>query len=821
MKNTLDPGLSTISKTAIILISTVLLLGMGAADTLTVNPDDTGDYSSIQGAVDAAGQNDKADIIKVEPGTYEESVNIDTADITLESTEGAEATKISANANEGVMINESNVTVRGFTVTTTPDNTKKHGQYGIRLEPSGAVEDILIEENIVENISDMYRPSGISLDMKYTSDKTATNITVRDNIVRNITGVQSDDYSAVAKAINPNERFVDLVIDNNTIRKIGNNHSVGASAIDMSSDTGVTPNVGPKDFKITDNDIDGITTGENAPNTVWKDKIALYLHDYGNLGDHTVTDNQFRDGRVIYNTESVNDPDTLEATGNYWGQPSGPEESRISGEIEWHPYYTDSDMETLKVNESSSIQEALDTANPNDTIQVSQGTYVENLAIGKSVSIEGAGKEKTTVTFTGEGTSDGTATVSIESSDVTLSQMTVERNQNADRNVNGGHVQGISVEGSNTVIEKVNVRTDREEGYERFDGIVVFDGSGNNVSNVQVSQVDVSGFYTGFVATQANENSVSDVRLTESAISGNTYGVTVKSHSEPVPSNIRLSENKIRSNTETGLVYAPDNYQGYNLHGDFGSEEMDATHNFWGQPTGPEETQISGEVDRRPYYPTEQAFENSKSYDSYHSFLGSFDTFEANTERTDDEIIETVNNDETIEGLIQGIAEEEDTTLTEDEVVGFAEQVDTTRSDSEIESIAEGVDDTRSNGAIRSIAEDVAANVSTMSEDQVQSIVESEMENVVTEDELSDREETIEEQQETIESQEERIDELESEVAEINSRMNETLEAVENDNQPGNSGNSNGVTGAFSGSNPEDNEGRSRGLGNIFSGIFG
>lgn len=284
----------------------------------------SGDSIQTEGIDDAAS----GETVCVEAGTYIESVTID-APLTLTSVDGAALTTISTNDKVGVMIESSDVTVRGFSVTVNNMNgSDTYGEYGIRLEPSDAVQNILIEKNIVENIEDNFRPSGISLDMKNTADETATNVTVRHNIVRNITSEASPD-EAVAKAINPNERFDNLVIENNTIQNIGGSDSAGAIGIDFSSDTGVSPHAGPENFTIARNDIDGITIGDEAPTEAWKDDLALYFHKYGNLGNHSVTENNFRGVSVHYNTEGVSNPDTLDATNNWWGQVTGPASGQV------------------------------------------------------------------------------------------------------------------------------------------------------------------------------------------------------------------------------------------------------------------------------------------------------------------------------------------------------------------------------------------------------------------------------------------------------------------------------------------------------------
>ncbi len=88
-----------------------------AAATITVGP--TGDYATIQEAVDNAND---GDTIVVAPGTYIEAVEIDVPNLTLESSGGRDVTTIE-NPNVGsetpgirVLANLGVVTVEGFTV---------------------------------------------------------------------------------------------------------------------------------------------------------------------------------------------------------------------------------------------------------------------------------------------------------------------------------------------------------------------------------------------------------------------------------------------------------------------------------------------------------------------------------------------------------------------------------------------------------------------------------------------------------------------------------------------------------------------------------
>jgi len=75
---------------------------------------------------------------------------------------------------------------------------------------------------------------------------------------------------------------------------------------------------------------------------------------------------------------------------------------------------------TWNVNPSESIQAAIDSASPGDTINVTAGTYTEALTIDKSLTLQGAGRAVTTI----DG-SAGNPAVDITASNVTFKGFSV------------------------------------------------------------------------------------------------------------------------------------------------------------------------------------------------------------------------------------------------------------------------------------------------------------------------------------------------------------------------------------------------------------
>lgn len=138
MTPTLHWRTSTFSPIGTTMLLVLLLSTPSLASTITVAPDGTGDYTTLQDAIDAASN---GDVILVAPGTYtgegESVIDFDGKSITLRSEQGPAQTVIDAqDARRGIaVVNISDemqvVTIDGFTIkqgVPVPHDYNESGQ---------------------------------------------------------------------------------------------------------------------------------------------------------------------------------------------------------------------------------------------------------------------------------------------------------------------------------------------------------------------------------------------------------------------------------------------------------------------------------------------------------------------------------------------------------------------------------------------------------------------------------------------------------------------------------------------------------------------
>jgi len=206
---------------------------------------------SIQDAIDAAAA---GDVIRVEPGTYDEKVTVNTADVLLYSSDPT-ATTIS----DQVIVTADGVTLCGFTVSP-PAATSTGESEAIRV--SNSPDGVTIVNNIVENFErdvddaddGFWGTDGINA-FGGSSGDPIKNVTIRDNTIRNV--YNADKFGSTGISIQGN---VDgATVKDNTIMEIG----VDTSGTPVNSYAfGVviraTGSLNPKNINVVDNDISSV-----------------------------------------------------------------------------------------------------------------------------------------------------------------------------------------------------------------------------------------------------------------------------------------------------------------------------------------------------------------------------------------------------------------------------------------------------------------------------------------------------------------------------------------------------------------------------------
>ena len=277
-----------------IILLTVILICPVDASVIDV----PGDFRTIQSAIDAA---EAGDIIVVGPGSYREDIEIN-KEIALQGARADETTLFGA-----VLVkNADGVTIDGFTmdgqghtnshrgiwcnssVLTISNNTVARYHYGITSVSSRTIiENNIVLENFIAGI-----------EIKTAVEALIRKTTVVHNMNNGITVVESSDSVLIT----------DSVISENT---------VGISCIQCAPEI--------RRSVIEENELGLECLGRAEPNLGTDDDPGL---------------NVFK-----ANKYQIVNPDrqrTIQAKGNYWGSPTGPDVSTLDGKIDYVPW--------LKVN---------------------------------------------------------------------------------------------------------------------------------------------------------------------------------------------------------------------------------------------------------------------------------------------------------------------------------------------------------------------------------------------------------------------------------------------------------------------------------------
>jgi len=533
-----------------ILLALTLVVSLGLAITVPVLAANTirvpGDYPTIQAAINAASD---GDTIVVAAGTYQENVVINKS-LTLQGTQagvdartrsGAE-TIISPAAGTGIKISTGNLTPNSC-VVVIDGLTVQNTVHGITTP-----DPIMAADITVRNVRAL-RASNFSISLTFTLKATVeycyvegadvainagaldpfppTVATFRNNEVVNsafgITGYLKDsfiegnlirNYAQAGSGISGT--LLNTEVKNNIVKGYGKGAAIslgGHYARPLSQHVTVTGNT---------------FTGNN---------LGVYVFDtQTTLTDITVNLNNIS-GNSRYGAWNQGGQ-VLNATGNWWGDASGPggvgpgNGDDISTKVLYSPWLAaeaGTSPMTWHVDGTSSIQDAINAADPGDTIIVTEGEYNQDLNISKSLTLESAGGYEVTTII---------GAVRIEVSDEAV--------------FFGGNRTGftINANGHNFAIWL----------------------SASSRSEVAINQNILAGAKTG-ITTQNGLLNNSSVTIENNRIYGNDYGIYLEAVAGG--SSVFINRNSITGSSDYGL-YVKNS-----------TVTVNATHNWWGHATGP------------------------------------------------------------------------------------------------------------------------------------------------------------------------------------------------------------------------------------------
>lgn len=319
--------------------------GPSESDCDVIVGSNNADESTVQAGVNTASS---GDLVCVQNGTYTESVDIATSDITLQSLNGPNSATIEANVgglSGDVMsvislADTPGVTINGFTIqdanpTSNFDDDSSEA-FGVLAE--GASDNFTLRNSIVRDIYDPARATGVGINPLRDdgSIETLANPVVANNEFTDIQTTKlnptrdNGDNDSKSKAVSMVGDVQDAEIINNTISNIGDNQTSQKTQAFALNDT--SNGNGPQDFSIRYNDFSDIAAEEFD--------VLVYV-TYQSLdddGEHEVRFNNLGNdefSHLLAENLGWSSGDTkLDAQYNYWGSMTGPTSAQISSGVD-------------------------------------------------------------------------------------------------------------------------------------------------------------------------------------------------------------------------------------------------------------------------------------------------------------------------------------------------------------------------------------------------------------------------------------------------------------------------------------------------------
>lgn len=210
--------------------------------------DDGSLYDSIQAAENAASS-----FVFVPPGTFNESVTIDTAGLTLLGS--GNSTIINGGAGEAVLVNASNVSLEQFTARRDEDATSVHTIDTSSSITDTSVTDVTVDASgsngiVIRGDNSLVSNCNISNTPSRALNIFGESVIIKNNIINDASiGIQADDAIVVANTSFDSSDGTDGAI---VISSTANDCLIGSNRVHNSNSDGIT-NKGSNDCIIFNN----------------------------------------------------------------------------------------------------------------------------------------------------------------------------------------------------------------------------------------------------------------------------------------------------------------------------------------------------------------------------------------------------------------------------------------------------------------------------------------------------------------------------------------------------------------------------------------